>query len=102
MPKSAAQQPGSEPKDNTGAPRKRTARWSDAAREAQRQRQIERKKNSLVQSIPEAGARLGLGKNAIYELAKREGWPIVLLGKRRKGVAKEFIDRKIQKSLEGY
>ena len=35
----------------------------------------------LVYEVPEAGALLGLGKNASYEAAKRGDFPIIKIGK---------------------
>ena len=35
----------------------------------------------LVYEVPEAGAMLGLGKNASYEAAKRGDFPTIKIGK---------------------
>jgi excisionase family DNA binding protein len=39
------------------------------------------KDGRLVYQVPEAGALLGLGKNASYEAAKRGDFPTIKLGK---------------------
>ena len=39
------------------------------------------KSNSLVYDVPEAGALLGLNKNAAYAAAKRGDFPTIKIGK---------------------
>jgi hypothetical protein len=39
------------------------------------------KENSLVYDVPEAGAKLGLSRNASYAAAKRGDLPIIRIGK---------------------
>lgn len=37
--------------------------------------------NKLVYEVPEAGALLGIGRNASYEAVKRGDWPTIKIGK---------------------
>jgi len=49
-------------------------------------------KESLVMTVPEAGAKLGLGRNASYEAAARGDIPTIRIGKLLK-VPKIAFDR---------
>lgn len=42
---------------------------------------MEPKTESLVMTVPEAGRKLGLGRNAAYEAAKRGEIPTIKFGK---------------------
>ncbi|MER8745856.1 helix-turn-helix domain-containing protein [Mesorhizobium sp. M1004] len=53
----------------------------------------------LVMTVPEAGAKLGLGRNASYEAAARGDIPTIRLGKLIK-VPKAAFDRMLAKSEE--
>ena len=41
----------------------------------------DKKTDSLVYDVPEAGALLGLNKNAAYAAAKRGDFPVIRIGK---------------------
>jgi hypothetical protein len=86
---------------NGGTMKKNQARWSPEARERHRRLREERKAKSLVEMIPDAGAKLGLGTNASYERAKRDNWPVITLGK-TKVVPKGFVEKLIKDALEGH
>jgi hypothetical protein len=86
---------------NASTPKKNQARWSPEARERHRHLREERKAKSLVETIPDAGAKLGLGPNASYEAAKRDNWPVITLGK-TKVVPKGFVEKLIKDALEGH
>ena len=53
----------------------------------------------LVMTVPEAGAKLGLGRNASYEAAARGDIPTIRLGKLIK-VPKAAFERMLAKSGE--
>lgn len=55
----------------------------------------------VVYDVPEAGALLGLSRNAAYEAAKRGDIPTVKIGKLLK-VPKIAFDRMLQKAGEDY
>jgi predicted DNA-binding transcriptional regulator AlpA len=56
----------------------------------------------LVYDVPEAGAKLGLSRNASYEAAKRGDFPIIKIGKLKK-VPKAAFDRMLEQvgAIEG-
>ncbi|RWM08945.1 MAG: DNA-binding protein [Mesorhizobium sp.] len=53
----------------------------------------------LVMTVPEAGAKLGLGRNASYEAAARGDIPTIRIGKLIK-VPKAAFERMLAKSGE--
>jgi excisionase family DNA binding protein len=56
------------------------------------------KETCKVLTVPEAGAQLGLGRNASYEAAKRGDIPTLRLGKLLR-VPKAALDRLLNGSL---
>ena len=53
--------------------------------------------STLVYTVPEAGALLGLGRNASYEAAARGDLPVVRLGKLMR-VPKAALDRMLNEA----
>ena len=51
-------------------------------------------------SVPQAGAQLGLGKNASYAAVKRGEIPVVKIG-RRLLVPREAVDRLLEQAMAG-
>ncbi len=54
-------------------------------------------KESVVMTVPEAGAKLGLGRNASYEAAARGDIPTIKLGKLLK-VPRAAFDRMLSEA----
>ena len=52
----------------------------------------------LTYSIPEAAAVLGISTSKMYQVVKAEGFPVILIGKRRL-VSKEGLKRWMDKQI---
>jgi hypothetical protein len=74
------------------------ARWSPEARARAKEREEQRKAASQVITVEEAGALIGLGRNASYGAAKRGEIPTIKIG-RKLAVPKLWVGRLIERAL---
>ena len=84
---------------STAKKKLRSRRWDPDVRERARLAAEERDAKAEFESIPSAGRRLGIGKNAAYQLARAGIMPVQQTGKRRKKVPKEWVNRRIEELL---